>query len=96
MLSCDGTVTNIKVRNVKPQPINTMGLVVDFAERTISFSGHLVSQPKFLDLSGERERNPSRPTGIYGTPLTRVGIVYPSRTILTILHNYISPMKSIC
>ena len=38
------------------RPINTMGLVVDFAERTISFSGHLVSQPKFLDLSGERER----------------------------------------
>jgi hypothetical protein len=39
MLSCDGKLTNIKVRNVKPQPINKMGLVVDFAERTISFLG---------------------------------------------------------
>lgn len=45
-LSCDGKLTNIKVRNAKPQPITKMDLVVDFADRTISFSSHLVGIDK--------------------------------------------------
>jgi hypothetical protein len=57
MLSCDGKLTNIKVRNAKPQPINKMGLVVDFAERTISFQSHLVGIDKAdvarISFSGE-------------------------------------------
>ena len=40
-LSCDGKLTNTKVRNAKQEPITKMDLVVNFAERTVSFSGHL-------------------------------------------------------
>jgi hypothetical protein len=39
-LSCDGKLTNTRVNNAKPQLINKMNLVVNFAERTVSFSGH--------------------------------------------------------
>jgi hypothetical protein len=40
-LSCDGKLTNSKVRNAKQESITKMDLVVNFAERTVSFSGHL-------------------------------------------------------
>jgi hypothetical protein len=40
-LSCDGKLTNTKVRNAKQESITKMDLVVNFAERTVSFSGHL-------------------------------------------------------
>jgi len=39
-LSCDGKLTNTRVSSAKPQAINKMTLVVNFAERTVSFSGH--------------------------------------------------------
>jgi hypothetical protein len=55
--SCDGKLTNIKVKNTKPQPISKMNLVVDFAERTVSFSSHLVGIDKadvaHISFSGE-------------------------------------------
>jgi hypothetical protein len=55
--SCDGKLTNIKVRNAKPQPISKMDLVVDFAGRTVSFSSHLVGIDKadvaHISFSGE-------------------------------------------
>jgi len=55
--SCDGKLTNIKVKNTKPQPISKVDLVVDFAERTVSFSGHLVGIDKadvaHISFSGE-------------------------------------------
>jgi hypothetical protein len=41
-LSCDGKLTNTKVSDAKPQSISQLTLVVNFAERTVSFSGHLV------------------------------------------------------
>jgi hypothetical protein len=56
-LSCDGKLTNTKVRNAKPEPITKMNLVVNFAERTVSFSGHLVGIDKadvaHISFSGE-------------------------------------------
>jgi hypothetical protein len=56
-LSCDGNVTNTRVRNAKPEPITKMNLVVNFAERTVSFSGHLVGIDKadvaHVSFSGE-------------------------------------------
>jgi hypothetical protein len=56
-LSCDGKLTNTKVRNAKPEPITKMNLVVNFAERTVSFSGHLVGIDKVdiahVSFSGE-------------------------------------------
>jgi hypothetical protein len=39
-LSCDGKLTNTKVRNAEER-ITKIDLVVNFAERTVSFSGHL-------------------------------------------------------
>jgi hypothetical protein len=39
-LSCDGKLTNTRVSNAKPQPINKMNMVVNFADKTVSFSGH--------------------------------------------------------
>jgi hypothetical protein len=56
-LSCDGKITNTRVRNAKPEPITNMNLVVNFAERTISFSNHLVGIDKadvaHISFSGE-------------------------------------------
>jgi hypothetical protein len=56
-LSCDGKLTNTKVRNAKPEPITKMNSVVNFAERTVSFSGHLVGIDKadvaHISFSGE-------------------------------------------
>jgi hypothetical protein len=56
-LSCDGKLTDIKVKNTKPQRISRMHLVVDFAERTVSFSSHLVGIEKadvaHISFSGE-------------------------------------------
>lgn len=56
-LSCDGKLTNTKVSNAKPESISKMGLVVNFAERTVSFSGHLVGIDKadvaHISFSGE-------------------------------------------
>jgi hypothetical protein len=39
-LSCHGRLTNTRVSNAKPQPINKMNMVVNFADKTVSFSGH--------------------------------------------------------
>jgi hypothetical protein len=39
-LSCDGKLTNTRVGNAKPQPINKMNMVVNLADKTVSFSGH--------------------------------------------------------
>jgi len=39
-LSCDCRLTNTRVSNAKPQPINKMNMVVNFADKTVSFSGH--------------------------------------------------------
>jgi hypothetical protein len=56
-LSCDGKLTNTKISNAKPEPISKMGLVVNFAERTVLFSGHLVGIDKadvaHISFSGE-------------------------------------------
>jgi hypothetical protein len=56
-LSCDGKLTNTRVSNAKPEPISKMNLVVNFAERTVSFSGHLVGIHKadvaHISFSGE-------------------------------------------
>jgi hypothetical protein len=56
-LSCFGKLTNTEVRNAKPEPITKMNLVVNFAERTVSFSGHLVGIDKadvaHISFSGE-------------------------------------------
>jgi hypothetical protein len=56
-LSCDGKLTNTKVRNAEPEPITKMNLVVNFAERTVSFAGHLVGIDKadvaHISFSGE-------------------------------------------
>jgi len=56
-LSCDGKLTNTRLSNAKPQPINKMNLVVNFAERTVSFSGHSAGIDKadvaHISFSGE-------------------------------------------
>lgn len=56
-LSCDGKLTNTRVSNAKPQPINKMDLIVNFAERTVSFSGHSAGIDKadiaHISFSGE-------------------------------------------
>jgi hypothetical protein len=43
-LSCDGKLTDAKVSDEKP--INKMGIVVNLAERTVSFSGYVVGIEK--------------------------------------------------
>jgi hypothetical protein len=56
-LSCDGKLTNTKIRNAKPEPITKVNLVVNFAERTVSFSSHLVgidnADAAHISFSGE-------------------------------------------
>jgi hypothetical protein len=56
-LSCDGRLTNTGVSNAKPQPINKMNMVVNFADKTVSFSGHSAAIDKAdvarISFSGE-------------------------------------------
>ena len=56
-LSCDGRLTNTRVANAKPQPINRMNMVVNFADKTVSFSGHSAGIDKadvaHISFSGE-------------------------------------------
>ena len=57
--SCDGKLTNTKVSNAEPQPINKMNLAVNLAERTVSFSGHSAGIDKadiaHISFSGEND-----------------------------------------
>jgi hypothetical protein len=41
-LSCDGTITDTRASDAKPESINKMGLVVNLAEHTVSFAGYVV------------------------------------------------------
>jgi hypothetical protein len=56
-LSCDGKLTNTRVGNAKPQPINKMNMVVNFGAKTVSFSGHSAGIDKadvaHISFSGE-------------------------------------------
>jgi hypothetical protein len=56
-LSCDGRLTNTRVSNAKPQPINRMNMVVNFGDKTVSFSGHSAGIDKadvaHISFSGE-------------------------------------------
>jgi hypothetical protein len=42
MLACDGKVTNLKTPDAKPDPVNKLGVVVNFAEHNVSFAGYVV------------------------------------------------------
>jgi hypothetical protein len=56
-LSCDGRLTNTRIGNAKPQPINKLNMVVNFADKTVSFSGHSAGIDKadvaHISFSGE-------------------------------------------
>jgi hypothetical protein len=56
-LSCDGNLTNTRAGNAKPQPINKLNMVVNFADKTVSFSGHSAGIDKadvaHISFSGE-------------------------------------------
>ena len=41
-LSCNGNVTDGKSADAKPDPVNNLGVVVNFAEQNISFAGYVV------------------------------------------------------
>jgi hypothetical protein len=56
-LSCDGKLTDTRAGNAKPRPINKLNLVVNFADKTVSFSGHSAGIDKadvaHISFSGE-------------------------------------------
>jgi hypothetical protein len=58
-LSCDGRLTDTRVGSAKPQPINGMNMVVNFADKTVSFSGHSAGIDKAdiarISFSGEND-----------------------------------------
>ena len=41
-LACDGKVTDLKATDAKPDPVNKLGVVVNFAEHNVSFAGYVV------------------------------------------------------
>jgi len=41
-LSCNGNVTDGKSVDAKPDPVNKLGVVVNFAEQNVSFAGYVV------------------------------------------------------
>ncbi len=49
-LSCDGKITHAEAGEPETAPINNVGLVVNFADRTVSFSG-LVAKIESIDES---------------------------------------------
>lgn len=48
-LSCDGTITNARASEAKPEPINKMGLVVNLVERTVSGFADIVAHVDKID-----------------------------------------------
>ena len=65
-LSCDGTITDARARDAKPEPVNKMGLILNLVEQTVSgFAGIVANIDKVdgADILFSGEGNLLAPAG---------------------------------
>jgi hypothetical protein len=75
-LSCDGTITDARGSEAKPEPISKMGMVVNLATQTVAGFGGLVAHIDKADAAGVSFSGQGTMNfpGANGTPVSAGGI----------------------